>query len=70
MGNVLSQLWTTLPTADPFAGVLVWGSTGLAAYMLCAALVGIALGALHRLHAKAPATEAECAGREDWRDAA
>ena len=70
MENVLSQLWTTIPTIDPFAGVLVWGSTGLAAYILWAALVGIALGALRRPRLKSHSTEAEDSGREDWRDAA
>ncbi len=34
--------------ADPFGGILVWGSAGLFAAILTAALLGIALNALHR----------------------
>jgi hypothetical protein len=59
-----------LPAHDPFAGVLVWGTAGLVAWLSCAALIGIGLHALRRPPASRRAETTNVPHAEDWRDAA
>ena len=64
------SLAATLPWSDPFAGSLVWGSTGLLIWLCCAALIGIGLHALRRLPTTDEPAKTEAPCGEDWRDAA